>query len=577
MNKIHFLEQNWFWPVLIAALLIWLVFLWKELKIPNNKKRILNGAIAFIGITALVLMILQPVIRKRSDSGYAVLLTEAYSKNQLDSLNKTIKGIKKVKYIHNMPLQELEAFEKLIILGNGIPTYEINRFKKFNVQYLRNNFPEGIHRLHYNARAEIGSILKVEGLYEGTSPGHWLTLLDPGGSPVDSVKLPDISTATFTLRTPLKTLGNYSYAISEKDSLGKILKTDPIPVTISEKILPRILIINAYPSFETKYLKNYLADRSCEVLVKTRVSKDKYKTEAFNSGGSIAGKSIAKLLEDTDLLIIDLASLKDWSSTMTQTLKNQILNKGLGIIIQADDDLCGSRDDWFCFSANNDGKETIVPDQYPETAIQKYPVSIRSENGIFPVLTSGNSIVAAYRKKGLGRVGITTIRDSYELILKGNENSYQQFWSTFLESVSKRKDINTQWDSDAISYQDEPFTFTVSTSIENPVILLDSVVRIPILYDHTGTGITYPETPGWHDLQVQQDSSSVYNFYTYREENWKTMKTYEQIKRNQAQFNSNSNSVNQVYYSQPWTPIWFFLVFLFCMGYLWLQPKLLNS
>ncbi|MFT5216322.1 MAG: hypothetical protein ACI83H_001444 [Glaciecola sp.] len=118
------------------------------------------------------------------------------------------------------------------------------------------------------------------------------------------------STQTFKLSTQLNIIGNYEYNIVEKDSLGSIISSNPIGVRVNSENTLSILIINGFPAFETKYLKNYLAEKGHEVVVRSQVTRGKFKYEYFNKTTKPPVDFSEKSIQNYDLVIIDSQSFR---------------------------------------------------------------------------------------------------------------------------------------------------------------------------------------------------------------------------------------------------------------------------
>ena len=99
INQLTFINQQWFWQIFGIALCIWILFIWKEWKQNAIKPKLyLKIFIAFIGISALSLIILKPATLKDKGNSKLIVLTNGYQKSQLDSLKKIYKKIKTVAY-----------------------------------------------------------------------------------------------------------------------------------------------------------------------------------------------------------------------------------------------------------------------------------------------------------------------------------------------------------------------------------------------------------------------------------------------------------------------------------------------
>jgi hypothetical protein len=90
-------------------------------------------------------------------------------------------------------------------------------------------------------------------------------------------------------------------------------------------------------------------------------------------------------------------------------------------------------------------------------------------------------------------------------------------------------------------------------------------------------GTTYPQKKGWNSLNLKVDTATVaMNYYVMDTEQWKPLVGANTIVDNTRFFGKEEkkNFRRESYVSV--SSFWYFLLFLSCMGYLWLVPKLWN-
>ena len=93
IDRLSFVNNHWFWYVVIAAILLWLVFTWKERQQRNTSKLYLKLALSFVALTSLALIVLRPLVISKLDTHTMVVLTKGYDSKQLDSLKNVNKKI----------------------------------------------------------------------------------------------------------------------------------------------------------------------------------------------------------------------------------------------------------------------------------------------------------------------------------------------------------------------------------------------------------------------------------------------------------------------------------------------------
>ncbi|WP_034920832.1 hypothetical protein [Gillisia sp. CAL575] len=578
IDRLTFLNDAWSWPIILGVVVLLLVFVWKEWHQFPSTRFFLKVGVVFLGICSLAIIALKPAFLNYEGSGNLILLTENYLQFSLDSLKKEYKRIKVLKYDEYASIiNEIESADTIFVLGNGIKTYDRWQLEGEFIKYIKGASPEGIIKFKYQLENTVGDSAVFTGLYSKPNKGIRLLLEGPGGEVLDSVILSDASEKSFQLITNLKSAGNYIYNLVEKDSIGTILSSDPIPIKVKERDNLKILVINGFPIFETKYLKNFLAELGHEIIVRSQVTKGKFKYEAFNTKQDPIRNLNIQILESSDLLLIDYNSLKKLSSSERNNLEKSVSENGLGVFIQPEAGLFKSNSGFLSFD--------FIPENSAEVSLpvniklSKYPFSFKQDLTIQPVQTSGKQILSAYKRMGQGKVGSSVLQNTYELLLEGHSIAYQQLWTKHINSISKRAIPLAEWQSNSkLGTLNEPFQFQVRTSVPDPIVRnedgaiipLRRAIDIPSLW----TGTTYPNRTGWQQLKLQQDSTNLFDIYVTESEKWNALKSYQRIQENQRNLSSGDSS--QINYKKaiPINLLYFYLLFLLCMGYLWLEPKL---
>ncbi|HEA29257.1 MAG TPA: hypothetical protein ENH91_04575 [Leeuwenhoekiella sp.] len=579
IENFTFLNQNWLWPVLIAGFAIWLIFV--ILAWFSGKKRhfLLKAVAAFFAVAALVLIALKPALRQEQDTVKGVLLTSGYAKTTLDSLEDTKQKLVMVNYKPGADLSTaLDSLSDIFIIGNGIKTYDFWQLKSVATHYLDGKLPHGIIKRQYDNQSVVGKDLIVDGLYSSPKPGTRVVLQDPGGAGLDSVALAE-NESDFRISAPLKATGKLVYKLVAKDSLGKVLTTDPLPVEVQARQVFNVLILNDFPAFETKYLKDYLAEMGHKVLIRSKLTKGRFKFEYFNRVKvPLSGLSQAAL-DSFDLLIIDSQSLKNLPNSVINGLKMAIIDDGLGVFVQADVSFFQGSENLASLKFNTDRNTSIRLNPFPRVALPKSPFVFEKSVGLETVHETDSQIISAYKRMGKGRVGSTVLEKTYELLLNGKKAVYNQLWSELLEPLGKRKATGTSWETqNGMPYLNEPFRFSLSTSDVSPVVTtangnnvsLKQYVDLPEKWE----GRTYPRKKGWNQLRLTQDTTKVFNYFVTDATHWKAVSAYGTIQENKRFFNSEEASTSRKISLEPVSFWWFFAVFVLCMGYLWLEPKL---
>lgn len=576
-GNLSFLNEHWLWPVAVCAAVLLLVFIWKEWSQSGNRRIFLKSILIFLAITALSMIALKPAFPGNETAGNYALLTEGFKPDQLDSLKDNYEQLKVLEYSSKGSLpKELRSAENVFILGHGFQEYDLWQLKEIPAIYLGGKTPEGVVKLNYQEESSVGDRILLEGLYQNAERGKRLVLQGPAGAGLDSVVLAAEEIQPFRLTAELRSEGNYVYALVEKDSTGALLSSHPVPVRVNEKSNLKVLIVNSFPIFETKYLKNFLGESGHEVVVRSRITRGRYKYEYFNTERIPVGSLSENTLEPFDLLILDAGSFRELSAGEVNALEGLVRESGLGIFIQPDDNFFNASGKLAVLNFNRvQGDEVSIP-EWPGIRLDTYPYRVRNEFAVQKIQEINSLIATGYRRLGQGRIGTTVFANTYQLVLDGHVNQYRQLWSQVVESISKKENPVAEWEQEAmILYKDEPFDFRLRTSLEDPVVQYNDENIVSVVQDlnlpELWRGTTWPREAGWNRLNI--DTTSALEFYVSEADNYGSLTAYKTIAKNQQFFDQPVSPGERYKPLEPINPLWFYVLFVLCVGGLWLEPK----
>ena len=497
-------------------------------------------------------------------------------------MNREYKNLKVIPYKVNQPLGKvIDSISSLFILGNGLRSFDFWQLKNLSAQYLEAPITKGIIKLKYPNKLFVGDEFVLRGIYYTPRKGHHLLLADSSGKEIDSVLMDTVARSDFELSADLKIKGNYVYKILEKDSLGTVISAEPLPIKVLPKEKLRALMINSFPTFESKYLKNFLAEAGNELTVRSQLTRGKFKFEYFNTERRPFYSFSKKQLEPLDLVIIDANSYVNLFTKSKQIFSEATQEYGLGVFILPNEKFFRLPVKTTHFEFLKQQSSKINLDGWPRLSWEKYPYVFKDLARWEEVHGSSKKTLTAYSRNGRGRIGTTVIRNSYQLLLDGNPEAYAKFWSEAISGLSKRWEATAEWSSNSqFVFEDEPFEFRIRTFQENPKVIgnngrisLKQNIDIPELW----SGITYPKKIGWNKIHLKNDSTATLDFYVMDSTQWKSITTYNTIEENKRQFNSIADITANTKVLIPVNQLWFFLIFILSMGYLWLTPKLFQN
>ena len=612
MQPIHFLTPLSQQPFIVVAYVVFLgVLLFLEIR--KASKRFLWVRLFLVCLVAFALLLLglQPAYQQEKERVPIALLTPNFDKNQLAQLKSKYENLQifnhhtlrsqdtthqhqKVKVAHPTQLLPYESTtDTLFILGNGLAIHECQNLEKFNIRLLLNETITGITDIEYPTHISVNSPISISGQYSNYSEQvHHLSLEQSGINDKKTIVLPPQKQTNFAFTYTPPQAGNFVYHLIVKDSLQTVIQKEPLAIEVKESDLLKVLLLQNAPNFEQKYLKNWLASEKHKVYIRNSISKEKYQYDFLNTKRFNWSNLTSTFLEQIDLLLVDVSSFQKLSSTEKKRLSNAI-QEGLSILFFANniDELNALKSQTkllkdFRFQRHKKD-QTDIRLNATKTTLNTIDASIRNRSNITPILQDiyGQNLVA-FDRQGLGKVGVSTIKETYPIILQGKQQTHTQLWTKILQDFAQESIRQNQWNSPQtpLIFPNEPTALQLYT---NEVIPLPEVYRqdslvgdFPLAQDlylpEKWSGLYWFDTVGWHELSTQENLDEQ-PFYVFAPTDWQALRLTQQIeqfqdwhKKQKAQSIATVPSFKSVL-----IPLyWWYLLLLVSLGLLWLVGKL---
>jgi hypothetical protein len=586
--------------IFLALLLSFLIF--KEIGRKNKSNLIFRLSASILAIVSL-LFILFPLKYDRkvslSNSTIAILLTDGYSKDSLEkykgaSLFSTDLAItkkdNKVQYIHNIAyfLTSKPDYQTLHIFGYGLESDELKSLKNKNLIFHPTALKNGVSSISWPEKIRSGEQLLVQGKYNNTSRPEVKLILQGLGTNLDSVTIRKDTWNNFELKCIPKHLDKAVYsliALADKDTLSR----EKLPVIVKERESMRILILASAPDFENKFLKNWLAQQGYSLSVRTSISTAKYNTEFLNSRKNDLNRINTTLLNDFDILIGDMSELSRLSKLENQAVQNQV-NQGMGLIIKADASESGNGFYRKAFPIRENKQaipKTIKLTWEGHSALKAIlqgssSIEILAQAGTQSLVKSERGNILTNSKLfGQGKILMTVITDSYTWMLGNQEEDYSSLWSYILQKAARKKENTESLAVHFLPVINKDTGIEIQTETGNISRFQIKGKRIALkqhsLMSFQETGSFWAAESGWQSFQFENTDSNW--FYVFDEKAWTVVKASEKLKNTQnfieqsAKKITTGNEAVQVY-EDTIHPIWFYILFILCCTYLWLEVKL---
>lgn len=381
--------------------------------------------------------------------------------------------------------------------------------------------PAGIVTLDAPGEVAVGEPLIVRGRVHGAGRATMLLLEDPAGVR-DSTQVSD-SADGFLLRDRPKAAGPVEYRLRlRRTGAPEIVET--LAVAVRPATMPGLLVLDASPSFETATLKRWLAERGAAVTVRTRISRERYRTEILNGSAEVAGLT-GRALSRFDAVLADGGTLAALGPAERSALERQVRERGLGLLVTADAPALLGRGaggvlGGFAVEARSEGAgaRRLVRPAWSEaprrsrTGIDAEPASLTAGERLIQDQLGGG--LAATRNAGAGRVAVTLLRSPSRWLLENEPDLYSAYWYTLLGAVTRDTLTRIALSGDGPLRVDHPVRITIDQPIPDsaaPFLAVrapdgrsDTLALAQSPFDPAQwSGSYWPHATGWHSAVLR--------------------------------------------------------------------------
>lgn len=586
--------------IIIASLLLVLFLVWKEIKRPAKAHLLLRLAASILAVAALACMVLPVTYTTKQSTqqiNAAIVLTPGYDKDSLGAYKElpryTTHGALATggnTFVPDLPwfIGEHSYLNELHVFGHGLRDDELASLQQqgIKVHYHAPALPSGFTAAGWPRQLHLGDWLEVQGSFHNTEQEKIKVVLTGLGSRFDSITIDAGATQTFGLRCKPAHLGSTVYEL-EATSRGKSVVTEKMPVQVLPTSHLQVLLLASSPDFDNKFLTTWLYENQYKVAVRNAISKHKYGQQFLNREATSLQNISTSLLEKFDVVIADDAALVGLNASERTALITQV-QKGLGLILQTDSAVSVNS-----FAAGWQirkqpgsvvgARPLAMPAVFTTTTplLPTQWLSIENDRRAQPlVMDDKGAVVVSAALAGAGKLVLNTVNNTYSWILNGNAPDYAQFWSLLLNKAARRAAQETRWQQvTAFPAVGSPVELTLESSAARMPVLETPDGKAPVVQHawlpHTWTGTWWPVQRGWQTVYQQPDSLRL---YIYEQGDWASVRAAARITAN-ARYAAVSDSGEtskdlaggQTMKRLP--PVIFFVVFLSCCSYLWVEGK----
>ena len=468
---------------------------------------------------------------------------------------------------------------------------------------------KGFTEMRWQRQLLAGEALAVSGRYRSDQSESviQLRLLDPAGNSINEIRIRNGELFSMLARPKSSGLLGYTIQAWEGETL---LAEQTISVSVSTGSPVRIMVYQSAPSFETRQLKNFAAAQGAEVLIHSRISREKSISQSVNPAENAETGFSPQTLSEQDVLIMDGRTLTDMDDLHMRWLQSAI-EQGLGVLILADTSLVESIDSFsadmfrgFGLERDTDAKPSAIPHLPNDIPIAiDLPLPVASmklqitQPGTETLLHDGQGrVLVAQIRNELGKVAISLITRSHGWFTSGYRDAWSDYWSNIIAAVSRpRNDSFLIPPADTAFYSPGEKTPVCALSSTGPVTVLisppgnldgEAPFEIPLVTGEPGSyrhcAWFWPQSSGWHQIQLRSASDGEIldqqALHVTAEGQWLTQKRHERVMDTEKQLartkTDSALPTDGKRVLEPLNYTWLWWLLLFSASMLWLERKL---
>jgi len=396
-------------------------------------------------------------------------------------------------------LRQRPGTARLRVVGQGLPARDREAVGTLPLAFQATATQPGLVGLSTPASLAPGNAFAVQGQVAGL-PGARVELLDPAGRRVDAA--PTNPQGRFVLNGQGGIAGDVLFAVRVLDAAGTERDRQAMPLQVRSPAPLRVWILAGAPQPEWKFLRRWAADAGLSLH-----------TQIAAGGGLQLGDAPLPLdaatLDRFDLLWLDDRALAALSRAQREAVL-AAARLGLGVLVRLGGPLdANGRAALVQWGLPMRGGDASTALAWPATSAAATAAAPGRRDfapaTALPVLASDAKSVAYawWRSVGQGRIGVTSLVDSYRLPLAGESAAHARLWSTAVSALARaQREAQPGAALPALAWSGTRMTLCGLTA--------DAVVRDPTGKTHAlaSDGATgeracagyWPIQAGWHVL-----------------------------------------------------------------------------
>jgi len=510
--------------IAVAALALGLGTL--EFRRRDRRHRRSRVALVLVAVTAIGALLSPPTIPAAgSDPSTIVLVTPGATRAELESAADSFPGAPAVSWPDSVAdlgalRERFPALRRVVVVGWGVRSGWWEGDSGLEVSLVPGPVPPGIELAAWPRTVRLGEAVRIAGRLRGVMDS--LVLLEGPGGEVDTIHPTPADVGRFQVEVVPAAAGRARYIASAAS-----VPPETLFIAVEPSIPPAVLVLEGAPSFETTFLRRWLASQGGKMAIRTRLSLDRDRIERVNAPDQALRPLSPELLSGFNLLMVDGPTLRGFSPAERRALAAAIQDEGLGLLVLPDS-LASREGEFFPFALTPTGEldgRTVRPRWVGQrdrstTGVPVEAMEIALAPGQRDLIQDpvGRSLAAMVRA-GTGRIGTTLVTAPSRWQLEGDRQSYAEYWSRLYQAMARGQGDAWQLDADGPVVEQFGASLGITTDDPSPRVEVTapdgSVDTVGVAQDLADParwwGMFWPRMPGWH--RATNRGGAAYEFH----------------------------------------------------------------
>ncbi len=497
-----------------------------EWRRPDRRHRWPRVLVVAAAVAAAVALVSPPMVPGATgESGTVILVTPGATAENRAAAQEGRAGVPVVTWpdsVADLDLLQLRfpALRRLVVAGWGLRAAWWEGHEALEVVAVPAPSPSGFRLLEAPDGVRLGERARFVARLEGSADS--LAFLELPGGVVDTIRVDPGQAGLVRFEVTPKAAGTLQLVLAAIS-----VPPETLQVAVAPPVSPAVLVLEGAPSFETTFLRRWLAGQGGRMAIRTRLSLDRDREERVNAPGLPLQPVTPALLAEFDLVIVDGSTVRRFAAGERATLLSAIREAGLGLLVLPDSQARGDREFFpFRLASTGDGEDRRVRPRWvgapgrSTTAVPTAALEILTAPGQADLLQDPvGRILAASVRRGAGRIGTTLVLAPSRWQLEGDTVAYADYWSRIHASLARGRGEEWVVAADGPLVPDHGFDLGLVTDDPSPRVearapdgSVDTVGMAQELADPSRWwGRFWPRMPGWH--RATNHAGATYPFH----------------------------------------------------------------